>query len=746
MPNNHIDVSKGISHLQHLEDFVIVAGKEGADKAIDTLNKFVQTAKGESEDITISSKVDGSPSLFFGKDGEGRFFVSTKSIFNKEQKIGYSLADIQRLWTGELVKVLSFAFKYLKAAFKTRGLCGQGDVLFSNKGQKTFTEHEGQNYITFTPNVITYAVPVDKKSELYQDVSKASFGIVVHGAYETSTDEMGNVSLQRVTEKSVRAIVDEIDQDKNVFATHPYIDDLSPMQGSEDILNEIQDLISSLDSLIDSIDEDFNDAWREASDPIIKKAKKLLPQFINQQVRQSGGEETILTAKDEKRFMRIFPLKLKRFLSQKSSEAQSKLKTSAGRLRKEKEFEEFRSWFDDMSDTWEPLLRIFFRLYSIKNLIIALFDNVEDKLNNTFVVDRENDFQLKAVKPEGYVILNSPDMVKIVDRLEFSRNNMLYSRFNESTDVTGGTTGDPESIGDKKPLKGVRRFADVVAEEIFDALEAMENNFGELHDEDIVDKANQFKKYNAIVVGRMQPPTIAHVSNIANLSKIFKNVYVLLSDAKNKTPKYLQKNPLHVEDRKQLLLSDPKIRELRNVQIEGGFVQSAYGMNNEEAENDLRKLFDIPSNETMVLAIGKEDDRYFDIKRRGDFFDLNSGEEPSEETPHGLYGIDLIKAKGSKDKISASEVRRLIQDGEDEEAKEIMAGSLSEKEEVIDAIRNAESSNTKQREKLIASEKDLSLEELNVSGEILSEIEEDYRVSPEEAMDMIFDILDKRDE
>jgi hypothetical protein len=556
---------------------------------------------------------------------------------------------------------------------------------------------------------------------------------------------MGRLALNRVGNKIVRSITDEITQDRNVFAIHPYVDDLSPMKDSQNIIDEIEDLLRSLEPLVDSIDEDFNEAWVQNQEPIIKKAKTLLPQFINQQVRQSAGEETILTAKDEKHFLRIFPIKLNRFLAQKSREAQDKLKTSAGKLRKQKEFDEFKSWFTDMSDTWEPLLRIFFRLFSIKKLMIEMFDQVENKLGETFVVDRQDEFKLKAVKPEGYVILNGPNMVKIVDRMEFSRNNLLYSPFQEETNLTRGTTGDPESIGDKKPLTDVRRFADTVAEEVFDAFEAMEQNFGELHDEEVIDKANQFKKYNAILVGRFQPPTIAHVNNIYNLSKMFKNVYILLADSQNKTPKYLQKNPLHIADRKQLFLSDPKIRELRNVEFAGGFSQSAYGMNSEKAQDDLRKLFGIEPSETLVLAIGKEEDRYFEMKKMSLFFDLNSGEEPSEEKPNGLYGIDLMKAKGSKDKVSASQVRQLIQDGNEEEAKEIMAGSLSEKEDAINLIKNAESNNSKQREQLISAGNEIALEELEVSGLILSEIEEEYRVSQEEAMDMIFDILDKRE-
>jgi len=749
LKESKLDISKGIRHLEHLEDLILSSGKEGGAFGVETVRKFTDSVKDQNEDVVVSEKIDGAPSLFFGKDPAGKFFVATKSIFGKKQRVAYSLADIQRQWSGGIVQVLSFAFKTLKPAYKTRNTAGQGDILFVSKAAKNITEHEGQKFITFQPNTIMYAIPVDPKSDLFRNVRAANLGIVVHGAYETRFGEGQRVDINRLPEKAVTAIAEEIDRDKRVFAIDPFVKDISPIRGSEDELEELSELSKSVEGMLDEVDEEFNDAWVESKDPMIKKAKLLLPQFINQQARASGDAETILTAKDEKDFLRVFKKKLNEFLSARSRVEQEKLKTSAGKERKAQSFDDFKKWMIDMGETFEPMLRAYFRLFSIKNLMIKLFDSVEKKLGQTFVVDRKNDYALYAVKPEGYVLLNAPNMVKIVDRAEFSRNNILYSPFTEggTFELKLDSTGDPESIGDKKRIypEKLPSIADAVAEEILDSIDGAGKLNDGFNDEKIVETADKFKKYNAVYVGRLQPPTIAHANNIANLSKLFKNVYVLLSDAKNKTEKYLKKNPLDVRDRKELLESDPKIRTLKNVKIEGGSTNAAYGITTESKEKELRDLFEIPEDETIVLTIGKEEDRFFQLRDRGALFVLNTDGEPSEEKPHGLFGIDLQKLPGKAGKVSASDVRQAIADDDLQTAKKMMAGTESTQNNIIDKIQSAKQDDTQREDMIAASEDYIRVEDFDIRKEVIDEIEEDFGIDQEEAMDMLLDILETRE-
>ena len=65
----------------------------------------------------------------------GKFFVATKSLFNKTTKINYTPADIQRNHTGEVANILRECLLYLKMP-KFKGIL-QGDLMFTQKVKKT---------------------------------------------------------------------------------------------------------------------------------------------------------------------------------------------------------------------------------------------------------------------------------------------------------------------------------------------------------------------------------------------------------------------------------------------------------------------------------------------------------------------------------------------------------------------------------------------------------------------------------
>ena len=74
-------------HLEHIEDHVLT-GRQGALDAI----KFLDTKQSQ-----VSVKYDGAPAIVYGTNPEnGKFFVGTKSVFNKRRiKINYTHTDIE---------------------------------------------------------------------------------------------------------------------------------------------------------------------------------------------------------------------------------------------------------------------------------------------------------------------------------------------------------------------------------------------------------------------------------------------------------------------------------------------------------------------------------------------------------------------------------------------------------------------------------------------------------------------------
>ena len=119
------------THLEHPEDSILTGD-------LSVLDWFVNPG-------TLSLKIDGSPSLVFGTNpATGRFFVGTKSVFNKVKiKINHSHEEIDVNHQGEVAKILHLCFDYLP---RTETIY-QGD--FIGEGGRD----------EYTPNTITYKFP-----------------------------------------------------------------------------------------------------------------------------------------------------------------------------------------------------------------------------------------------------------------------------------------------------------------------------------------------------------------------------------------------------------------------------------------------------------------------------------------------------------------------------------------------------------------------------------------------------------
>ena len=122
------------THLEHLEDSILLDGKQGAKDAFVFLDLLANTFSGKgSNSFKITTKWDGAPAIFCGTHPiVGKFFVGTKSIFNKSPKINFTAQDIDKNHGDSpgLVEKLKVALEY----FPELGIKGiaQGDLLFTD--------------------------------------------------------------------------------------------------------------------------------------------------------------------------------------------------------------------------------------------------------------------------------------------------------------------------------------------------------------------------------------------------------------------------------------------------------------------------------------------------------------------------------------------------------------------------------------------------------------------------------------
>ena len=116
------------THLQHPEDSILTGD-------LSVLDWFLT-------DGEISAKIDGSPAIVWGKNpSSGKFFVGTKSVFNKKLiKINETHSDIDANHSGDVADILHHCLDYLPD--------------FDGIVQGDFIGFGGDD--TFCPNTITY--------------------------------------------------------------------------------------------------------------------------------------------------------------------------------------------------------------------------------------------------------------------------------------------------------------------------------------------------------------------------------------------------------------------------------------------------------------------------------------------------------------------------------------------------------------------------------------------------------------
>jgi len=175
----NVEDTARLSHLEHAEDHVINAGSAGVHHAVRTLVGVHHKLLGHNTPVKLTTKYDGAPSLIFGHHPETKkFFVASKSAFNKTPKINYTHDDIDRNHghAPGLASKLKSALDHLPKV-TPHGRVFQGDVMYTHDDVKSSETHH-----SFKPNTIKYSVKKD--SPTGAKVGKAKIGVAVHTEYK----------------------------------------------------------------------------------------------------------------------------------------------------------------------------------------------------------------------------------------------------------------------------------------------------------------------------------------------------------------------------------------------------------------------------------------------------------------------------------------------------------------------------------------------------------------------------------
>ena len=389
-------------HIEHLEDLIFNSGYVGAQAALNYVESLrAMLAEGTGTTTQLTVKWDGAPAIICGIDpSDSKFFIGTKSVFAKgEPKRCKNAADIDKWYSAqpELATKLLSALQHLPKL----GIGGviQGDLMFT-EGDVSMVSINDEDCYVFTPNTITYAVPVD--SNLGKRIAKAKLGIIFHTSYEgTSLDTMkANYGVNVGSLHQTSAVW----FDDATYKDYTGIASLTPSENAS-----IQKQIASATATMEKIGQARFDIILTNKD----FARSIKP-FINQMVRQ--GEQVGEPMQFLQKFVDYYNDELMKGIEDLTGGIAGR--AAQARLVKIKEKEQ---WVADNANNLLVILATYKRVIELKHALMRKLQQVDSI--GTF--QKTND-GYKVTAPEGFVAIgHDGGAIKLVDRLEFTRTNAL---------------------------------------------------------------------------------------------------------------------------------------------------------------------------------------------------------------------------------------------------------------------------------------------------------------------------------
>ena len=385
------------THMTHIEDLIIDGGVKGARQAILALRSMRDMLSGNTKaPIDITVKWDGAPAVFAGEDpSDGQFFVAKKGIFAKTPKVYKNHDDIDADTSGDLNKKLKLAFDNLKNLGIKDVI--QGDFMFDRSDLKK-ENINGIGHITFHPNTILYAVPLNTR--LAKEIQRAKIGIIWHTSYSGK-------SFETMKAEFGRDIVGKLKKSNDVWMDDATLKDVS---GTATLTrSETAMLNSNLSNAGRIFQKISSNALKEIEEN--KELNLIINIYNNRKVRE--GQRITNTAKHAKGLIMFVQDRYAKAIDKRSSEAGKQVQ-----IDKRDELLKFFS-----KDNLDQLKLIFDLHNFVTDSKLIIINKLNELSNMGTFVKTKSGFKVTGV--EGFVAIDRMEggAVKLVDRLEFSTNN-----------------------------------------------------------------------------------------------------------------------------------------------------------------------------------------------------------------------------------------------------------------------------------------------------------------------------------
>jgi len=387
-------------HLEHLEDAIINDGSKGGENAINFLKSVRDMLAGSSQaKVNMTVKWDGAPAIICGINPEnGKFFVGTKAVFNKNPKVNYTTGDIRKNHSGELAEKLSVALREL-SRLGIKGVL-QGDFLFTQSDLKS-VNIDGEKMISFTPNTITYAVPVS--SSLAKKISSARMGIVFHTKYTGKTLDSMTAGFGTVRGSA-----------RNVFlASAGYKDVSGSAKLTSSELTQFNAKLRMAEGSLLKAGPMLDELTKSTSDGLGIPFR--LKTFFNHYIRNTHGH--MAKIKELVEMFRDY------YINVLQAEIDSK-KSDKGKDKYKDMLDKNLKFIDRNKNALYFAIASHVTLQNAKNFLVSKMSEIQ---SIGHFLKTSNGYRVTA--PEGFVAVDRvAGAVKLVDRMEFSRANFTMPK------------------------------------------------------------------------------------------------------------------------------------------------------------------------------------------------------------------------------------------------------------------------------------------------------------------------------
>ena len=393
-----------LKHLEHLEDEMLNYGVEGCHAAVSFLKELRKMIGKKASGSLMQTKWDGAPSVVCGKHPlTGRFFVGTKSVFNKtEPKLCYFDENVDSYYS--TIPDLRDKLKVALREFKKLDIKGviQGDLLYTDDVVEE--EINGQKLYTFRPNTITYAIPVDHP--LGEQCRASKIGVVFHTHY--SGDDLESMQAQGGVPDSMIGSTSDVLNIKNTTPMNQVNFSTAEFTQFDRHVAEIERMCGFsgdfLDELLGLKGTKGDAKWHIAS---------YMKQFFNDQIKKA---QTI--SNPEKTLADMI-----NFYDSKVNAAASKLSPKT-QVQKKNLIYASQNYAVENADKFKGVLKLYKELQALKTMVIGKLDELEKTIQTYVMTDKG----YKITGHEGYVLHKDGDMIKFVNRIEFSYNNFTLAK------------------------------------------------------------------------------------------------------------------------------------------------------------------------------------------------------------------------------------------------------------------------------------------------------------------------------